>query len=154
MIVLFYYCSAINPPGKTPSAAGNASDVPSRKGPITTSAITRYLAPKMLTSMRDAARRRYVLWCATNLSLQTMRYDEGYKLHVVPLVRGNGNNVKHHLRLDPVRHLNRDMRRGQEGPAPAPGVLHEARVFWPFPWCPAGPHHCCKRRVHHVLHRR
>ena len=32
-----------------------------------TSAITRYLAPKMLAPMRDAARRRYVLWCAINL---------------------------------------------------------------------------------------
>ena len=72
----------IDPPAKTPSAAGNASDIPSSKGPTTTSAITRYLAPKMLASMRDAARRRYVLWCPISLRPQTMRYDEGYKLHV------------------------------------------------------------------------
>ena len=36
----------------------------------------------MLASMRDAAHRRYVLRCAINLRPQTMRYDEGYKLHV------------------------------------------------------------------------
>ncbi|CAM9766237.1 unnamed protein product, partial [Ascophyllum nodosum] len=48
-------------------AAGNASDVPSRKSPTTTSAITRYLALKMSASMRDAACRRYGLWCAINL---------------------------------------------------------------------------------------
>ena len=72
----------INPSAKTPSAAGTASDVPLRKAPTTTSAITRYLAPKMLASMRNAARRPYVLWCAINLRPQTMRYDEGYKLHV------------------------------------------------------------------------
>ena len=36
----------------------------------------------MLASMRDAAHRRYVLWCAINLRPQTMRYDEGYELYV------------------------------------------------------------------------
>ena len=36
----------------------------------------------MLTSMRDAAHRRYVLWCAIKLRPQTICYDEGYKLHV------------------------------------------------------------------------
>lgn len=38
--------------------------------------------PKLLSVVRDAADRRYVLWCAINLRPQTMRYDEGYKLHV------------------------------------------------------------------------
>ena len=36
----------------------------------------------MLASMRNAAHRRYVLWCAINLRPQTMRYDEGYELYV------------------------------------------------------------------------
>ena len=83
MIIVLLFSDIVYPPAKTPSAAGNASDVPSKKGPTTTSAITRYLAPKMLASMRDADHRRYVLlWCAINLRPQTMRYDEVYKLHV------------------------------------------------------------------------
>ena len=80
--------------------------------------------------------------CAIWRRLQAARW------RVVPLVRGNGN-VKHHLRLDPVRHLHQNMWRGQEGPAPAPGVLHEARSHparWSDWWCSFGSTGSSSRR--------
>ena len=37
IIIVLLFSDIVYPPAKTPSAAGNASDVPSRKGPTTTS---------------------------------------------------------------------------------------------------------------------
>ena len=68
----------------------------------------------------------------------------------MPRVSGD-DDVHRDIQLDPVNRLHRDMRRGQEGPSFAAGVLRESGVPRPFPWCSAGPHHRRKRGVHHVL---
>lgn len=62
---------------------------------------------------------------------------------IVPIVRGNGTGSRHD-RLDPVKFLHRDMPQSQKGSVSTPGALHKARVLWPSPRCPAGPHH------HHI----
>lgn len=39
-----------------------------------------YMVPTMAKSRREAADRRYVLWCCIDLRPEQMRYDPGFKL--------------------------------------------------------------------------
>eukprot|EP00904_Undaria_pinnatifida_P000882 jgi/Undpi1/10795/HiC_scaffold_29.g13243.m1 len=93
----------------------------------------RFISPKLLASTHAAADRRFVIWSAVNMRAQNTRHGESYKLQVGALcpeyvettmstetfnsIPCQPSTPRHAMRL------HQDMRRGQEGPSFAVGLL-------------------------------
>ncbi|CAN0548507.1 unnamed protein product, partial [Ectocarpus sp. 12 AP-2014] len=56
------------------SAAGPSAGAPS------SSSLMNYMVPTMTKARKDAADRRFVLWCCIDLRPEQLRFDQGFKL--------------------------------------------------------------------------